>query len=93
MGEGSPRAMYSGSDRAIFINLEHPQIAAAMGSGATDDPVFRRLAYEVAFSEYAIALASELAAQNEYIEPSDPIFDIRDTINRMARRAAALYSR
>jgi len=91
MGEGSLRATYSPSDRAIFINLDHPQIAAARGPGGTDDPVFMRLAYEVAFSEYAIALASELAAQNEYIEPSDSIFDIRDTVNRMARRAAPLY--
>jgi hypothetical protein len=53
--------------------------------------VFRRLAYEVAFSEYAIALASELVNHGEYIDPSDPIVDIRETLNRVARQAAALY--
>jgi hypothetical protein len=57
-----------------------------------DDPVFRRLAYEVAFSEYAIALAHELDRQGHYIEPSAAIVAIRETLNRIARRGAALYS-
>jgi hypothetical protein len=47
--------------------------------------------YEIAFTEYAIALASELARHGEYIEPTDPIFEIRETINRLARKAAHLY--
>ena len=76
----------------IYVNLDHLQIRAALGGGDVHDPMFRRLAYEVAFSEYAIALASELAANDEYIDATDPIFDIRETINRMARRAAPLYS-
>ena len=46
---------YEKDDRTIFINLDHPQLVAAIGLGDSDDPVFRRLAYEVAFSEYAIA--------------------------------------
>jgi hypothetical protein len=79
-------------ERTIYINLEHPQVAAAKGLGPVDDPIFRRLAYEVAFSEYAIALAQELAKRDEYIDPTDPIFDIRDTMNRIARRGASLYA-
>jgi hypothetical protein len=71
--------------------LDHPQIAAAKGLGSQDQAAFRRLAYEVAFSEYAIALASELAARDEYLDPSDPIVDIRDTLNRVARKSASLY--
>lgn len=50
------------------------------------------VAYEVAFIEYAMALASELDNRGEYIDPSDPIVDIRDTINRVAREAAPLYA-
>src|SRR5438477_2415128 len=92
MGAESHRALYERDDRTIYINLEHPQLVAAIGSGDTDDPVFRRLAYEVAFSEYAIALASELEARGHYIDPSDPIVDIRLTLNRLARKAALLYS-
>lgn len=92
MGEESHRALYERDDRTIYINLEHPQLVAAIGVGDINDPVFRRLAYEVAFSEYAIALASELEGRGHYIDPSDPIVDIRLTLNRLARKAALLYS-
>lgn len=92
MGVESYRAHYLRDERTIYVNLDHPQVAAAKGLGSTEDPVFRRLAYEVAFSEYAVALASELAARDEYIDPSDPIVDIRETLNRLARRGAELYS-
>lgn len=92
MGVDSYRAQYFPDQRTIYINLDHPQLAAAKGQSTVEDPVFRRLAYEIAFSEYAIALASELAARDEYIDPTDPIVDIRETLNRVARRGASLYS-
>lgn len=92
MGADSPRANYVPNERTIYINLEHPQIEAAKGNGSVEDPIFRRLAYEVGFSEYAIALATEMNNNGEFIEPSDAMVEIRDAINRMARRAAALYA-
>jgi hypothetical protein len=92
MGSDEPRARYSRENRTIYVNLDHPQIAAAKGLGSIDDTAFRRLVYEVAFAEYAIALASECAEQEEYNDVSDPIFDIRETLNRMARQAASLYA-
>ena len=92
MGESSHRAEYRSDERTIYINLEHPQVAAARGHGSVEDPIFRRLAYEVAFSEYAIALAQELAKRDEYRDPTDPIFDIRETLNRVARKGASLYA-
>lgn len=92
MGVDSFRAQYVPEERTIYINLEHPQLVAARGTGPSDDPTFRRLAYEVAFSEYAIALAQELARRDEYIDPTDPIFDIRETLNRVARKGAILYA-
>lgn len=91
-GRDSARATYQTEKRTIYINLDHPQIATAKQGRGADDPTFRRLAYEVAFSEYAMALASELDNRGEYIDPSDPIVDIRDTINRVAREAAPLYA-
>ncbi len=72
--------------------MDHPQISAAKGDGPTTDLVFRRLAYEVAFSEYAIALAYELAENDEFLDMTEPVSEIRETINRMGRRAALLYS-
>jgi len=90
-GQAENRAKYNREDRQIVINLDHPQLKAALGSGSTTDPTFRRLAYEVAFSEYALALAYELAQREEYRDVGDALFEVRDTINRVARRAASLY--
>jgi hypothetical protein len=91
-GAESDRAKYVAEKRTIYVNLDHPQIAAALQGREPEDPVFRRLAYEVAFAEYAIAVASELDNRGEYIDASDPIVDIRETINRVARSAASLYA-
>ena len=90
-GQAENRAKYNREDRQIVINLDLPQLKAALGSGSTTDPTFRRLAYEVAFSEYALALAYELAQREEYRDVGDALFEVRDTINRVARRAASLY--
>jgi hypothetical protein len=91
MGIDAYRATYINSDRTIYINLEHPQLFAAKKSSPVETPLFKRLAYEVAFCEYAVALAAELNANEEYTDTSDPIVDIRETINRIARKAAPLY--
>jgi anti-sigma regulatory factor (Ser/Thr protein kinase) len=93
MGVEAARAKYERNERTIYINLDHPQIAAARSTGSIDDPTFRRLSYEVAFSEYAIAFASERAGCNFYIDVTEPIYDIRDTLNRLSRSAAGLYSK
>jgi hypothetical protein len=92
-GAESDRALYVSNDRTIYINLDHPQIVAARGAGSVEEPTFRRLAYEVAFAEYAIALATELERQGEYFDLTDPIVDIRSTLNRLARKGAHLYFR
>lgn len=91
MGVEEARAKYESTDRTIIVNLEHPQITAALSVGGIEDAAFRRLAYEVAFSEYAIGLAVELARSGYFIEMRQPITEIRDTMNRLATRAAALY--
>ena len=91
MGAEELRAKYVRDERTIYINLDHPQIANAKSIGGIDDIAFRRLSYEVAFSEYAIAVASELAAAGQYVDFTDPIFDIRATLNRISRSAASLY--
>lgn len=92
MGEETFRARYVSDERTIYINLDHPQLQKALASRSTEDVVFKRLAYEVAFTEYAIALSSELASQGAYLDPFDPISDIRETIHRIANRAAHLYT-
>jgi len=92
MGSEESRALYANEERTIYINIDHPQLVAAKGNNSVEDPLFQRLAYEVAFSEYAIALAHELDARDEYIDPTDPIIAIRETINRIARKAASFFA-
>jgi hypothetical protein len=91
LGQDFDRSQYAPDERTIYINLDHPQVVAARGDQSDKDPTFRRLAYEIAFTEYSVALAYEMNNRDEYSDPSEPIFDIRQHINRLARRAAALY--
>ena len=92
MGKVEARALYVSDERSIYINIDHPQLVAARADKSIEEPLFLRLSYEVAFTEYAIALAAELNANDEWIDPSDPILSIRETINRIARKAADLFS-
>jgi hypothetical protein len=91
LGTDEFRATYIPSERTIYINLDHPQLSAARGRRSIDDPAFKRLAYEVAFSEYALALALEFAESDQYLDPFDLISDIRETLNRIALKGAHLY--
>ncbi len=90
-GATSGRAFYQREKRTIFINLDHPQIATARRGHGVEDPVFRRLAYEVAFSEYAIAVAVELDSRGDFFEPQEAITEIRETLQRITVAAAPLY--
>ena len=92
MGIDENRALYVRDERTIYINIDHPQLSAAKGNESIENPIFLKLSYEIAFSEYSIALAHELNENNEYIDTSDPIISIRETINRISRKAANLYS-
>jgi len=91
LGEDEYRAKYDSTNRTIFVNLDHPQLIAAKGNASTEEPLFKKLSYEIAFSEYAIALASLMNENGNYIEVSDAIVEMRDTVNRLAKRAASLY--
>lgn len=90
LGEEEPRGRYMNDRRTIIINLDHPEVAAAYELGGPENPAFVRLAWEVAITEYAVALAQELVEQ--YTVPDEALFDIRDTIDRVSRRLANLYA-
>jgi hypothetical protein len=91
MGEAAYRAQYISDERTIYINLQHPQVAAALGNASVDEPLFRRLAYEIAFFEYTVALAQEMIRAGACYDLTDPVFEIREAMNRLARKGAALY--
>ena len=92
LGERERRTKYQPERRTILVNLDHPQLAAAKGDGDIDSQEFKRVAYEVAFSEYAIALAQELADSGYYLDVQEALYEIRERVDKMARRTTNLYA-
>jgi hypothetical protein len=96
MGVNEKRAKYDRDNRTIFINLEHPRIAVeaknTKGSSPVDDPNFVRMAYEIAFTEYAIVLAQELSTDQYYIDPQDALVDVRQTLDDLSKAFAASWN-
>lgn len=91
LGPDEDRSRYDPKTMTILINLDHPVVLAALGTGGVEDPAFRRLSYEIAFAEYAIAMAYEMTQLDPDIPADDLLYDVRATLNRIARSAVALY--
>jgi len=91
LGRSADRSLYDDLSLSILINLDHPVVSAALAGGGIEDSGFRRLSYEIAFSEYAIALGHELLKQDPNMNGDDLLFEVRRSLNRVAASAAALY--
>lgn len=92
LGEDADRSKYDRTSLTILINLEHPVVRNALRSGGVDDLNFRRLAYEIAFTEYSVALGYEMAEQDPDIPADDLLYEVRSTLNRVSASAASLYA-
>jgi hypothetical protein len=66
-------------------------LAAALADGNVEDASVRRLSYEIAFSEYAMALGYELLKQDANMPGDDLLYEVRSSLNRVALAAAPLY--
>jgi hypothetical protein len=66
-------------------------VSAALGDGGVEETTFRRLSYEIAFSEYAMALGYEMAKQDPEIPADDLLYEVRSSLNRISVAAASLY--
>ncbi len=97
IGATEKRAKYDRDTRTIIINLEHPRIALeAKGAGeapAPEDPAFLRMAYEIAFTEYAIVLAQELSTAQYYYDSQDALVELRQTIDDLSKSFALAWAR
>jgi hypothetical protein len=91
LGADNDRSVYDPTSLSILINLDHPVVKSARRDDGIADPSFRRLANEIAFAEYAIALGYEQAERDTEIPADDLLFEIRSTLNRVSTRAADLY--
>jgi len=95
LGEREGRSKYDPPTLTILINLDHPAIknALAAGNDSIEDVGFRRLSYELAFTEYSLALGWEMANRDPDMPADDLLYEIRASLNRVSTAAAALYSR
>jgi len=91
LGITQDRSVYEKSTLTIVINLAHPVLEQALISSSVEDPVFRRLSYEIAFSEYAFAVGWERLKRDSIYPGDDLLYDIRETLNRVSKSAASLY--
>jgi hypothetical protein len=91
LGEEEDRSIYDSNSLTIIINTDHPVVAAALKRDGIESPAFRRLSYEIAFTEYAIALSYETVNRDPDMPASDVLYDIRATLRRITRAAAGRY--
>ena len=91
LGRAEQRSRYDPVTLTIHLNLDHPLITAALGHGSVEDTTFRRLSYEIAFSEYAMGLGYEISRQDPNIAADDLLYEVRATLNRVSTAAVGLY--
>lgn len=92
LGHSEDRSKYDRTSLTILINLDHPAARNAMRAAGVEDPNFKRLSYEIAFTEYSVALGYEMAERDPDIPADDLLYEVRSTLNRVAASAAALYA-
>lgn len=92
LGDNRDRSMYDRTTLTILINLSHPAVLNALHKGGPEDPNFKRLSYEIAFTEYSIALGRELVERDPDYPADDLLFEVRSTLNRVSASAASLYA-
>jgi histidine kinase/DNA gyrase B/HSP90-like ATPase len=92
LGDAQDRSKYDKNALTILINLDHPAVRNALRSSGIEDPNFKRLSYEIAFTEYSIALGYEMSERDPDIPADDLLYEVRSTLNRVAASAADLYA-
>jgi len=71
LGEDEDRSIYDSTAMTIIINADHPVVAAALKRDGIESVSFRRLSYEIAFSEFAIALSYEMVTRDPAMPADD----------------------
>ena len=88
LGAEQMRARYLPEQRAIYINLDHPQVASGLVRAERNvtNPEFVRMGWEIAVHEYAIALAYERDRAGHYVALEQAIYDVRERVDSLTRR-------
>lgn len=92
MGVDAPRARYLGDRRAIYLNRDHPQIRTAEREAGLAGLTFKMLLFDIAFTEYALAVVSQLADQGvEIADPIDASEIAQEILERLNRKAGEKF--
>ncbi len=91
LGADADRSVYDETTKSILINLDHPMVVAAQGLGDVEDVAFRRLSYEISFGQYALAISQEFLKRDPDLTADDILYEVRDAMRRITRKAAHLY--
>lgn len=91
LGADEDRSKYDDATLTILINLDHSVVKNALSVHGAEDINFRRLSYEIAFTEYAIEFGYEILKQDPDMPADDILFDVKATLNRVSTAAAPLY--
>lgn len=92
LGPQEDRSVYDSNNMTIIINKDHAVVAAALSGEGIESLSFKRLSYEIAFSEYALALSYEMVNRDPAMPADDVIYEIRATLKRITGAAASLYA-
>ncbi len=90
--ENANRSRYIADERLIIINLDHPQVTSMKEESGVEGRLFQMITHEIAFTEYALAIVNELAERGIRVyDAFDALVHCREIIDRISKRAAAVY--
>lgn len=89
VGEPNLRAFYVREERAIVMNLEHPEAAASLAMGGPRSPFFGHYCYRTAMEEFTLAMVSELG----YPDAPEIAHEIRERADKYSRAFAPTMER
>ncbi len=92
MGRDAPRARYIANRRAIYLNRDHPLLHTAEAEAGLTSLTYKMLLFDVAATEYALAVVSQLADQGiEVADPVDASEMAQEILDRLNRKAAEAF--
>jgi hypothetical protein len=93
-GAASARASYDPETGLISLNRDHPQLRTAEREAGLESNTYRMLCFDIAFTEYALAVAEQLGRQAvHYRVTLDSNQLVQQILDRLGRRAAEYLER
>ena len=90
MGPDEHRSKFIVDQSTIFINLDAYPLSSVKFELEDPNPLFLKLAREIAFTEYAFAIANNLLDKDPGMDAQDIIYEISTTIYRLSGNSKVL---